>query len=534
MSNRDIIEPVLEVHEIQGNIIPGFNKDHLVLIGYTVTNISKAKQWFDFISKHISTLYEVYNFNNVFKSIKNRKRSEPDEISSTWTNLAISYNGMRKLIDNLQEIDNFLDNSFKKGLSFMSSISLGDPNDLTSPGDSRNWVIGAKNKRSDHPNGLPDILLIVASDQVELLDKKVEFLKEKAEEYELINHYLEYGHDLSFYGDESRRGTEHFGFKDGVSQPGIRGRVSADFNKFLTDRKKDQQSNPNIPELSNKGRPLIAPGEFILGYPIQNENHPRDAELSRIIYPKFLLNGSYVVYRRLNQDVMAFERFIKREVEKIILNSNLINMTEEKFKAFLVGRWKSGAPLSLSPEQDNPDLGSNQFENNLFDYDDDPRGLKTPAFSHIRKINPRNLSEQGGSGLVLKKMILRRGIPFGDLVDPLNASSISKPRGLLFLSYQASISDKFEFIIREWANSKNRPHNPPSPNGNDSGNDFIIGQNVSNNRIRSGYIQYLTNGRSKEHEIKTQGLDILDWVTPTGGGYFFCPSISSIKLISTL
>ena len=147
MSNRDIIEPVLEVHEIQGNIIPGFNKDHLVLIGYTVTNISKAKQWFDFISKHISTLYEVYNFNNVFKSIKNRKRSEPDEISSTWTNLAISYDGMRKLIDNLQEIDNFLDNSFKNGLSFMSSISLGDPNDLTSPGDSRNWIIGAKNKR---------------------------------------------------------------------------------------------------------------------------------------------------------------------------------------------------------------------------------------------------------------------------------------------------------------------------------------------------------------------------------------------------
>ena len=105
---------------------------------------------------------------------------------------------------------------------------------------------------------------------------------------------------------------------------------------------------------------------------------------------------------------------------------------------------------------------------------------------------------------------------------------------MLFLSYQASISDKFEFIIREWANSKNRPHNPPSPTGNDSGNDFIIGQNVSNNRIRSGYIQYLTNGISKEHEIKTQGLDILDWVTPTGGGYFFCPSISSIKLISTL
>ena len=208
------------------------------MIGYTVTNTSKAKQWFAFISNHISTLYEVYTFNNIFKAIKNRKRIEPDEISSTWTNLAISYDGMRKLIDNLQEIDNFLDTSFKKGLSFMSSISLGDPNDLTSPGDSRNWVIGAKNKPSNHPNGLPDILLIVAGDQVELLDRKVEFLKEKAEEYELINHYIEYGHDLSFYGDESRRGTEHFGFKDGVSLPGIRGRVSADFNEFLTDRKK--------------------------------------------------------------------------------------------------------------------------------------------------------------------------------------------------------------------------------------------------------------------------------------------------------
>ena len=120
--------------------------------------------------------------------------------------------------------------------------------------------------------------------------------------------------------------------------------------------------------MSNKGRPLVAPGEFILGYPIQNENHPRDAELSRIKYPNFLLNGSYLVYRRLNQDVLAFEKFVKREVEKVNLNPNMTNMTEEKFKALLVGRWKSGAPLSFSPEQDNPDLGVNQLENNLFDY----------------------------------------------------------------------------------------------------------------------------------------------------------------------
>jgi Dyp-type peroxidase family len=533
MSLIDILEPVLDVHEIQGNIIPGFNKDHLILLGLTVTNISKAKKWFNFISDHISTLYEVYNFNKVFKSIKNRKSTEPDEIVSTWTNVSISYDGMRKLINNLQEIDNFLDLSFKNGLSHMSS-SLGDPNDLTSPGDPRNWKIGAKNKSSDHPNGLPDVLLIVASDQVELLDTQVKFLKEKAEEYELISQYIEHGHDLSFFGDESRRGTEHFGFKDGVSQPGIRGRISNHFDSFLTDRKRNQETDPDLPELSKKGRPLIAPGEFILGYPIQNANHPRDVELPRKIYPELLRNGSYLVYRRLNQDVVAFENFIKREVEKVILIPNFTNMTEEKFKALLIGRWKSGAPLSLSPEKDNPDLGTNQFENNLFNYDDDLRGLKTPAFSHIRKVNPRNSSEQGGSGLVLKKMILRRGIPFGEPIDLSTASSISKPRGLLFLSYQASISDKFEFIIREWINSKNRPHNPPSPNGNDSGNDFIIGQNVSNNRIRSGYLQYLTDGISKEHEIRTEGLDILEWVTPTGGGYFFCPSVSSIKIISTL
>src|SRR5688500_17918206 len=105
MLHMDIIEPVLDINEIQGNIIPGFNKDHLIIIGFTVNNISKAKQWFDFISNHISTLDEVYNFNKVFKSIKNRKRREPDEISSTWTNLAISYDGMRKLINNLDEID---------------------------------------------------------------------------------------------------------------------------------------------------------------------------------------------------------------------------------------------------------------------------------------------------------------------------------------------------------------------------------------------------------------------------------------------
>ena len=80
-------------------------------------------------------------------------------------------------------------------------------------------------------------------------------------------------------------------------------------------------------------------------------------------------------------------------------------------------------------------------------------------------------------------------------------------------------------------NNTNSPTNAPSPGKHDSGFDLLVGQNTINNRVRSAYIQKNLNGEIVEGEITTKGLSFMDWVIPTGGGYFFSPSISSLKSI---
>ena len=61
-TSLDLLEPVLDKHDIQGNIIPGFNKDHETLIFFEIVDVSLAKKWNGLLSGHISSLYEVQDF----------------------------------------------------------------------------------------------------------------------------------------------------------------------------------------------------------------------------------------------------------------------------------------------------------------------------------------------------------------------------------------------------------------------------------------------------------------------------------------
>ena len=89
-------------------------------------------------------------------------------------------------------------------------------------------------------------------------------------------------------------GREHFGYADGFSQPAIEG------SRF------EDHPGAGAPAKNGEWRPIAA-GEFILGYPDEQGALPaaaRPDELSR--------NGSYVVYRKLRQDVAAFRRQLQR------------------------------------------------------------------------------------------------------------------------------------------------------------------------------------------------------------------------------
>src|SRR5262249_46571479 len=67
-------------------------------------------------------------------------------------------------------------------------------------------------------------------------------------------------------------GHEHFGFKDGISQPAIRGLASKDPTDFF-DARLLAPTDPNFDRFAEPGRPLVWPGQFLIGY---NRQDPRD------------------------------------------------------------------------------------------------------------------------------------------------------------------------------------------------------------------------------------------------------------------
>ena len=148
--------------------------------------------------------------------------------------------------------------------------------------------------------------------------------------------------------------------------------------------------------------------------------------------------------------------------------------------------------------------------------------------AHIRKVNAREAANDlGGRRASFNRRILRRSQTFGPALgelsghDPANGN-----RGLLFACYQASIEDQFEFLCNGWAGSSKRPRSP-------SGFDMMIGQNgvPGDRRERSCTIF----GPGAASAIFGPGaasatlVTMSDFVVPTGGGYFFSPSISALK-----
>ena len=100
----------------------------------------------------------------------------------------------------------------------------------------------------------------------------------------------------------------------------------------------------------------------ILGYP-DEYGVTADAPLPGIL----ARNGSYMAYRRLEEHVGKFRDFLRQHGETA--------EEQELIAAKLMGRWRSGAPLTLAPEKDDPALGADMQRNNDFAYKEkDPHG----------------------------------------------------------------------------------------------------------------------------------------------------------------
>ena len=117
--------------------------------------------------------------------------------------------------------------------------------------------------------------------------------------------------------------------------------------------------------------------------------------------------------------------------------------------------------------------------------------------------------------------ILRRGIPFGESFrhgtppgSPFGADpEFPDDRGLCFVCYQRSIRDQFELIRCTWVNQD------AVPEAGD-GVDPVASQASRERAIR------VPGAASDPVHLPKQ------WVTTTGGEYFFSPSISALERLS--
>ena len=177
-------------------------------------------------------------------------------------------------------------------------------------------------------------------------------------------------------------GRTSFGFKDGIGQPAVEGSGRP-------------ASNP-------RERPLKA-GEIILGYPDET------GALPPMPTPEVLgRNGTYVVFRKLHTRVAAYRQYLRAKATS--------REEEALLGAKMVGRWQSGAPLALSPDGDDPDLGGDPQRHNAFLYGDDPRGLKCPLGAHARRANPRDALDGDGAVDVRLHRMIRRGTSYGPML----------------------------------------------------------------------------------------------------------------------
>src|SRR5438067_3687768 len=193
-----IPEPVLELADIQGNIVPGFRKDHSALLFLRIGDVDAARAWLGKLASIVATADEVLAFNRLFSAARRRRRFE-GALRATWVNVAFAAPGLARLVPDAALV---ADAPFHEGMHARAPL-LGDP----SPAG---WVVGA-------PELLPDVLVIVGSDSEADLDAQLRQL-EPGEGGGLEVLRVERGATLP--GDLA--GHEHYGFKDGISQPGLR------------------------------------------------------------------------------------------------------------------------------------------------------------------------------------------------------------------------------------------------------------------------------------------------------------------------
>ncbi|OSP56828.1 peroxidase [Pseudoruegeria sp. SK021] len=329
---------------------------------------------------------------------------------------------------------------------------------------------------------------------------------------------------------------EHFGFTDGIGDPVFAGQFPAEEEKLAAIGRGKRMSR-------GAGWVPLATGEFLLGHPDESQEIPPTAPP-----PNLMHNGSFMVYRKLHENVGTFDAVIAEEAETFAAQKGIsVDEAAETIKAKMVGRWSDGVPLSTVPTftawrafradkgLDDPDpfraakalrayLGSPEASD--FGFADDMNGIKCPVGAHLRRVNTRDyldpLNQAGAENpdastqLNKRRRILRRGLPYGPSVS--DQRSDETEQGVAMMIIGASIFRQFEFVQQQWVQY---------------GLDFHQGNNtcpIVGNHDRHKRFTIPVDPRDGAPPFIMSKLKT--FVEPRGGDYFFLPSLSALQMIA--
>lgn len=312
-------------------------------------------------------------------------------------------------------------------------------------------------------------------------------------------------------------GREPFGFADGISEPELDWELRRPFVA-------DQLTYTNQLALGEcllgfrneygkyTDRPLVDAGDLPTA-----EDDSSKCDVGR--------NGTYLVFRHLQQDVRGFWQFLHHAAGGA--------SERDKLAESMIGRTLDGDPLV-------PATGKNGFT-----YEGDANGLRCPFGAHVRRANPRTADfstpVQGTLDKLIHQLalkprkfrddliastrfhrIVRRGREYGTALareDALQPAPPEDPeRGLHFICLNGNISRQFEFVQNAWLmNSKF--------NGMTGESDPLLG-NREPFADGSGTDAFFL---PKAAGLSSRISGLPQFITVRGGAYFFLPGLRALR-----
>jgi Dyp-type peroxidase family len=451
ISEQQLQELAPALASLQGNILRGHGRDRSVhiFLHFKAGQETDVKKWIRELAEHVTSAQQQLAETEQYRRYKIQGR--------LFVSFFLSVSGYRYLLGLHRGVrPDFDDEAFLHGMK-AAQHRLNDP------------------PKEDWEEGYQDdihAMVLLADDDEFFLQREAGRLLEGVKAHAEI---CAVEHGRAMWNAQKTYAVEHFGFVDSRSQPAF----------FQNDKAWERQKRDE----TNTWNPGAGPDIVLVPDPYGRKECD---------------NGSYLVFRKLEQRVRDFKEY----EQKLAKALGLAGEDAKRAGALVMGRFEDGTPVVLQPAPGRP--------TNDFTYDTDPDGGKCPFQAHIRKVNPR----QKGFPL-----IVRRGITYGERKkEPKDNPSLeelpSEDVGLLFMCYQKSIVLQFESLQYLWAN------NPRLPREQEPGIDPVIGQPGGNGIGQQKWpVQW--NDPRKDHKL----FDFYGFVTLKGGEYFFAPSIYFLKNI---